>query len=281
MKSITKSKTLLNIITRVMTTILLYLFMIMPRVFNKPKKEPHMGVLYAHRGLFDNNAAIPENSMKAFRRALEAGYGIELDVQLTKDGIPVIFHDFKLERMCGISEKVENLTYEQLRKLTLLNTEEKIPTLKEFLDMVDGQVPLIIELKIEWMNPALCPVVQKLLDDYKGVYCIESFNPLALIWYRINRKNIMRGQLSTNFRLDGNYKTPLHFCLTHLLTNWATRPDFIAYNYRFKNEPGRVICRKLFKNLAFAWTVKSQEELNSIKGDFDLFIFDSFIPDRL
>ena len=281
MKRIEKSKTALNIITCVTTSALLYSFMIMPRIFNRPKREAHMGVLYAHRGLFDNNAAIPENSMKAFRRAVDAGYGIELDVQLTKDGVPIIFHDFTLERMCGISEKVENLTYKQIRELSLLQTGEKIPTLKEFLDMVDGQVPLIIELKIEWTNLALCPVVQKMLDNYKGVYCIESFNPLALLWYRINRNHIMRGQLSTNFRLDGNYKTPLYFFMTHLLTNFITSPDFIAYNCRFKNEPGRVICRRLFKNLAVAWTVKSQEELERIKEDFDLFIFDSFIPNRL
>ena len=237
-----------------------------------------MGVLYAHRGLFDNDAGIPENSMKAFGRAVEAGYGIELDVQLTKDGIPVIFHDFTLERMCGISEKVVSLTYEQLNKLTLLNTDEKIPTLSGFLDMVGGAVPLIVELKIESTGVALCPAVQKLLDDYKGVYCIESFNPLALLWYRVKRNEVMRGQLSTNFRYDGNYKTPLYFILTHLLTNFITAPDFIAYNIKFKNEPSRLICRKLYKNLAAAWTVKSQQELDSLKNDFDLFIFDSFIP---
>ena len=281
MKSMTESKAIVKIITHVMIAAFLYLFMIMPRIFNRPKRAPHMGVLYAHRGLFDNNAAIPENSMKAFKRAVEAGYGIELDVQLTKDGVPVIFHDFSLERMCGISEKLENLTYEQLSRLTLLHTEEKIPTLKEFLDMVDGQVPLIIELKIEWTNLALCKTVQRLLDSYNGVYCIESFNPLALIWYRKNRNSIMRGQLSTNFRLDGNYKTPLYFFLTHLLTNFITSPDFVAYNCHFKNEPGRILCRKLFRNLSVAWTVRSQEEFESIKDDFDLFIFDSFIPNRL
>lgn len=273
-------KSTINMVKFITAATFLYMYMIMPRIFGRPKKEPHMGVHYAHRGLFDNDASIPENSMKAFKRAVENGYGIELDVQLTKDGVPVILHDFTLERMCGVSEKLENLTYEQLRKLNLLHTDEKIPTLKEFLDMVSGKVPLIIELKIERTNIALCPAVQSLLDDYKGVYCIESFNPLALIWYRINRREIMRGQLSTNFRYDGNFKTPLYFFLTHLLTNCFTRPDFIAYNCRFKKEPSRIICRKFFKNLAFAWTVKSQEELDSIEDDFDLFIFDSFVPER-
>lgn len=258
---------------------LLYLFMIMPRIWKSPKRTPHMGVYYAHRGLFDNDAEIPENSMKAFERAVAGGYGIELDVQLTKDGIPIIFHDFTLERMCGVSGKPENMTYAQLQELYLLETQEKIPRLKDFLDMVDGRVPLIIELKIEWMNMSLCSAVQNLLEDYKGVYCIESFNPLALLWYRRNYKEVMRGQLSTDFKRDGNYRNLLLFLLTHLLTNCATRPDFIAYNHRFKREPGRRICRKLYKNLAVAWTVKNQKQLESLKKDFDLFIFESFLPE--
>lgn len=271
-------KAVADITLCIIVTAFAYLFMIMPRIFGKPKKTPHMGVHYAHRGLFDNNASIPENSMEAFRRAVEAGYGIELDVQLTKDGIPVVFHDFTLERMCGVYGKPEKLTYRQLQELSLLQTKEKIPMLKEVLDMVAGRVPLIIELKIEWTDLALCPALQKLLEGYKGVYCIESFNPLALLWYRRNHKEVMRGQLSTDFRRDGNYKNLLYFFLTHLLTNCVTRPDFIAYNCCFKKEPGRRICRKLYKNLAVAWTVKSQKQLDSLKDDFDLFIFDSFVP---
>ncbi|MCM1253869.1 MAG: glycerophosphodiester phosphodiesterase [Clostridium sp.] len=258
--------------------ILLYLFMIMPRIFKKPDRLPYMGVMYAHRGLYDNTTAAPENSMQAFRNAVDAGYGIELDVQLTKDGVPVIFHDFTLERMCGVSGRIDTLTYEQLQQLFLMQTTEKIPTLKEFLDMVAGRVPLIVELKIEWMNLALCPAVQKMLAGYKGVYCIESFNPLALLWYRRHHKEVMRGQLSTNFRRESNSKNLFHFLLSHLLMNWVTSPDFVAYNCRFKEEPGRRICRKLYKNLAVAWTVQSQKQLESIKKDFDLFIFDSFVP---
>ncbi len=259
---------------------LLYLFMIMPRIFGKPKRKPFLGVYYAHRGLHDNRTEAPENSMPAFRKAVEAGYGIELDVQLTKDGVPVVFHDFTLERMCGVPGKPGDYTWEELREFSLLQTKEKIPSLQEFLKMVDGRVPLIVELKIEWTDLSLCPAVQEMFAGYHGVYCIESFNPLALLWYRRHHREVMRGQLSTNFRHDGNYKSLLHFFLTHLLMNWATRPDFIAYNCCFKKEPGRRICRKLYKNLAVAWTVKNQGQLESLKKDFDLFIFDSFIPER-
>ncbi|MCM1175441.1 MAG: glycerophosphodiester phosphodiesterase [Blautia sp.] len=258
---------------------LLYMFMIMPRILGKPEQTPYPGVYYAHRGLHDNSSSAPENSMTAFRKAVEAGYGIELDVQLAKDGIPVIFHDFTLERMCGAQGKIEDFTWEELQKFSLLQTEEKIPALQEFLEMVNGKVPLIVELKVDWTDLSLCPVVQEMLARYKGVYCIESFNPLALLWYRRYHREVMRGQLSTNFRQDGNYKSVLHFFLTHLLMNWMTRPDFIAYNCRFKKEPGRRICRKLYRNLAVAWTVKDQKQLESLKKDFDWFIFDSFIPE--
>lgn len=269
---------ILIVIGAILVLCLLYLFLIMPRVWRKPEKTPHMGVLYAHRGLHDNQSDAPENSMAAFRRAVEAGYGIELDVQLTKDKVPVIFHDFTLERICGVSGRVDDYTYEELQQFTLLQSEEKIPKFEDFLKMVSGRVPLIVELKVEWLDISLCPIVQKILSEYKGVYCIESFNPLALIWYRKHHRKVMRGQLSTNFRRDGEYKNIFYFLLTHLLTNCVTSPDFIAYNCNFKKEPGRRICRKLYRNLAVAWTVKDQKQLESLEKDFDLFIFDSFIP---
>ena len=95
----------------------LYLWMVMPRMWNGPGKEPFMGVLYAHRGLFDHSAGIPENSLAAFRRAVDAGYGIELDVQLTADGVPVVFHDGTLARMArGESTKEKGSAAESLKE---------------------------------------------------------------------------------------------------------------------------------------------------------------------
>lgn len=280
MVNMTVPKIIIIIALCIVVIIVLYLFFIMPRVWGTPSRYPYTVAYYAHRGLHDNQTAAPENSMMAFRKAVEEGYGIELDVQLTKDGIPVIFHDATLERMCKVPGKVRQMTYQQLQKMHLLDTEEKIPTLEEFLRMVDGKVPLIVELKEEWTDLSLCPAVQEQLSAYKGIYCIESFNPLVLLWYRRYCGKVMRGQLSTNFRKDGGYKSVLYFFLTHLLTNWLTAPDFIAYNCLFKKEPGRRICRKLYKNLAVAWTVKSEEQLECLKKDFDWFIFDSFIPNN-
>ena len=259
---------------------LIYLLIIMPRMLNRPDKGPFMEVLYAHRGLHDNHSDAPENSMAAFRKAVEAGYGIELDVQLSKDEIPVVFHDFTLKRICGAEGKVKDYTYEELLQFSLCGTKEKIPKLEEFLQMVDGRVPLIVEYKIEGGNTRVCERADELLREYKGTYCIESFNPLGLVWYRKNRNEVMRGQLATNFIKAGEKEHPkyLYFALHHLLFNFLTKPDFIAYNHSDYKDLSRVICRYLYKGLAVAWTIKTEEDLMSRQKDFDLFIFDSFVP---
>ena len=258
----------------------LYFLMIMPRMIHKPDRNLYTKVLYAHRGLHDNSSDAPENSMAAFRKAVEAGYGIECDVQLTKDKVPVIFHDFTLKRVTGAEGKVIDYTYEELLQFNICGSNEKIPRFADFLKLVDGKVPLIIELKIEFKDLSVCPIVDKMLRDYKGVYCIESFNPLGLFWYRRHNPRVMRGQLSDEFHKDKpeEFRGLIYFVLTNLLFNFLTRPDFIAYNHRYYNNLSRTICRNIYKNTAAAWTIKDEEQLRKAKKYFDIFIFDSFIP---
>jgi len=268
---------------------LLYLLSIAPRLINAPSAENFLKQnLYAHRGLHDNRTIAPENSMAAFKKAVDAGYGIELDVQLTKDGIPVVFHDFSLERVARYEEgnekvcgKVIDYTFDELSKFHLLDSDERIPKFEDFLKLVDGKVPLIIELKIEGFDISVCETVDKLLCDYKGVYCIESFNPLGLLWYKKNRKDVFRGQLSQEFfrAPEKEFHTPLHFMLSFLNFNFLTRPDFIAYNHMHSNNLSRMLCHGLFKKTAAAWTIRSQAELNRNKKHFDIFIFEGFIPE--
>ncbi|MGN0330147.1 MAG: glycerophosphodiester phosphodiesterase family protein [Kineothrix sp.] len=258
--------------------VILYLLAIMPRMVGRPDKRPFQGYLYAHRGLHENGSDAPENSMKAFEKAVQGGYGMEMDVQLSKDGIPVIFHDFTLKRLCGVPGKIKDYTYRELQQFRLFRTEERIPALKDVLKLVDGRVPLIVELKAEWTDIAVCPPVDRLLREYQGPYCIESFNPLVLLWYRRYHNQVMRGQLSDAFLQEEGLKGILYFVLEHLLLDFATKPDFIAYNHKYYWTLSRQICRKLYRNTAVAWTVQSQKELDARKKDFDLFIFDSFIP---
>ena len=259
----------------------LYMLAIMPRIFNRPDTTLFKKRYFAHRGLHDNASDAPENSMAAFRKAVEAGLGMELDVQVTKDGVPVVFHDFKLERICGAPGKIADSTYEELQAYTLCDSKERIPRFSELLEMVDGQVPLIVEIKAETANVSCCGIIVSLLRAYRGPYCIESFNPMVLWWFRRNHGDVVRGQLSSNFRREGEYWNILYFAMTHLLFNFLTKPDFIAYNHKFSEEPGRRICRRLYRHPAAAWTIRSQQDLEALKGEYDVFIFDSFLPVKM
>ena len=282
--------------------VLLYLLMIMPRMTGRPDREPYLNVLYAHRGLHDNKSNAPENTLAALKKAVDAGFGIECDVQLTKDGIPVIFHDFTLARCArypegevpedavvnqdgsrGVAGKVIDYTYDELLKFHILDSEEKIPKFEDFLKLVDGKVPLIIELKIELTDLSVCPKVDSLLKDYKGVYCIESFNPLGVFWYRRHRPRVMRGQLSDEFHKDSpqEFKGALYFILTQLLLNFLTKPDFIAFNRKYSDSFSLNVCRKLFGCTCAAWTIKDEGQLQDARKRFDIFIFDSFLPTKV
>ena len=171
------------------------------------------------------------------------------------------------------------MLFRSLKSFRLCNSEEGIPGFEDVLNEVRGRVPLIVELKVERVDLALCPVVDALLEKYHGPYCIESFNPLVLRWYRQNHGKVVRGQLADGFLKSGEFQSPLYFFLQNLMLNFITKPDFIAYNHKYEKTLSRRICRGLFGNLSVAWTIKSQEELDAVRDKFDIFIFDSFIPE--
>jgi len=155
--------------------------------------EEFRGVMFAHRGLHE--PGIPENSKIAFERAAKAGYGVELDVQYTKDKKLVVFHDATLKRMCGVEGKVSDYNYEELLAFNLEASEEKIPLFSEVLKIL-GDTKLICEIKNNNgnINDELCQDTYDLLKDYKGKYCIESFSPYLVKWFRINHPEVIRGQ---------------------------------------------------------------------------------------
>lgn len=259
----------------------LYIGAILPRIRKKPNASPFCGRFYAHRGLHDLDSGAPENSLTAFDRAVKAGYGIELDVQMTKDKVPVVFHDFTLLRMCGQPGRVSDYTWEELQSFRLARSEERIPQLKEVLDLVNGRVPLIVEYKLERMSGEVCRLGDRLLADYEGDYCIESFHPLALLWYRRHRKGIMRGQLSMNYWKKEEYRgRPLYLVLQFLLLNFVTRPDFIAFEHSGTKNLSFRLCTAVLGALPVAWTIRSEEELIRAEKDFKFFIFESFVPGK-
>ena len=258
----------------ILIILFVYLFLICPSLRGK-NHDAFKGYYYAHRGLF-NNIDVPENSIEAFKRAVEKGYGIELDVAFTKDDVLVVFHDASLLRMTGLDKKIWECTYSELQELSLLNTEYKTPTFKEVLEVIDGKVPFILELKMDKVDTKVCALSNEILKNYQGVYCIESFHPFALYWYRKNRPDVIRGQLSQNYLKEekAEYHTVIHFILGKLLVNVIGRPDFIAYKHQHKHNLARKITR-LLGAFQVAWTIQSKEELKENIKDYDLFIFDS------
>lgn len=256
-----------------------YLFASAPGIHKKTKWQHLTGWDYAHRGLYDNEHGIPENSMAAFRRAVDKGYGIELDVHLTADNQLVVFHDDTLTRMCGMNKKISSFLYSDLMQLRLLGTEEGIPLFKDVLELIDGKVPLIIELKVDGSNQnLLCPLVWQLLSRYKGDYCIESFHPFVLQWFKRHEPQVVRGQLSCNFFKENPHCDIVFFLMSNLMTNFFTHPDFIAYKYLDLDNPAVIYNRKLFHIMTVVWTIPGKPTYDRFKNKVDVMIFEGFEP---
>ena len=248
--------------------IAVYLFLIWPG--NGQRAKPLAGCYIAHRGL--HGGELVENTLAAFAAAVERGYGIELDIQLSSDGIPVVCHDYDLKRVFGLERKVSEMTVDELQAIG-------VPRLHEVLVLLDGKVPLVAEIKGETLSTEVCAKAAELLDHYTGVYCVESFNPMHLGWFRKHRPQVIRGQLSTAFgKKPDNRRSLLHFALRHLLLNVISRPHFIAYEYRYFGLSTRLCAA--FGARMVCWTPDSSEALTVAKKHYHTFIFEGFDPKR-
>ena len=231
----------------------------------------------AHRGYF--NEVHPENSLGAFQRAKEHGFAVELDIQMTKDDVIVVFHDNDLKRMCGVDKKLTDMTCKELKALSLKGTDQSIPTLAEVLYLIDGRVPLIIELKSNGKDTEICKRLAAMLDKYQGAFCIESFDPRLVAWFKKYRPRYARGQLVTKMKkCDCTKDTLGSFCLSRLMGNVLSRPDFIAVDGRIQKSLSIRACHKLFKVPVFVWTVRTQRDMDSCISDGYNFIFEKIRP---
>ena len=245
-----------------------------------PGLQKLRGWNYAHRGL--HSPGIPENSLAAFRAAVEHGYGAELDVHLLRDGGLAVIHDSLLKRTTGLEGRVEKLTTEQLRECRLEGTQEHIPTFQEVLEVFRGRTPLIIELKpVDGNHEALCMAACAATVGYEGVWCMESFDPRVIHWLRKNRPDIIRGQLAENSLKNPKSKLPLplKLVLSFHLENFLCRPDFIAYEYSTRKVLSNFICRKLWGIEAVSWTLRSPEEHETALKEGWIPIFEHYLPE--
>lgn len=256
---------------------LLYLLILIPPRGKKPQNAALL-CDYAHRGL--HGGGIPENSRAAFSRACEAGVGIELDVQLSRDGVVMVFHDYTLVRMTGKEGKLCERDAAELSAITLADSQETIPTLAEVLELVNGRVPILVELKGESTNAALCPRVAALLKDYKGPYCLESFNPLLVGAMKKHLPDSYRGLLYTNVCREKKSRSVLNLALTCMALNFLAKPNFIAYSQDYRAALPVRICTRLFRAPRFVWTVRTEEQLQAAHDRGECPIFEGVEPKR-
>ena len=257
--------------------LVLYLLALRGRTDN-PGMEELRRWNYAHRGLHGNG--LPENSMAAFRAALEGGYGIELDLHLLRDGNLAVIHDSLLQRTTGAAGRIEDLTTADLKNYHLEGTTETIPTFREVLELFGGKAPMIVELKPVGSNhAALAEEACRQLESYSGAYCIESFDPRCLFWLKKHRPQIIRGQLSMNFfRHPEGQPLPIQAALTCHLLNFLSRPDFIAYKFADRNRLGCFLCRRLWHIQGVSWTIRTSAEHAQARKEGWLSIFEGFRP---
>jgi len=250
------------------------LVLIRPR--RKKNLDPALLCDYAHRGL--HGGTIPENSLAAFERACEAGVGIELDVQLSRDGTVMVFHDYTLVRMTGRSEKLCELDAAELCTLRLADSEETVPPFDAVLHLINGRVPILVELKGEDLNTALCEKVAAQLFAYKGAYCIESFNPLLCGKIQKYLPDALCGLLYTNVCREKKSRSALNIALTCMALNFLAKPHFIAYNQQDRASLPVRIAAGLFRAPRFVWTVRTESELKTAHTLGECPIFEHVTP---
>ena len=234
---------------------------------------------YAHRGLYSADQTVPENSLAAFSLAADRGFGIELDVQLTQDGKIVVFHDDDLLRCTGASGRIGESLFDDLReKVHLFSSECGIPLFTDVLELISGKVPLIIEIKAcpEWNE--LCSAVLSVLREYNGLYCVESFDPRIVGWFRFHAPDIVRGQISEQYRyVFKKYGPVVRFGLSSLLVNFISRPDFIAYRLGKRSFLADLALRKV--SCSVGWPLDPSVDPVQAAG-FDVLIFEHMNPNE-
>ena len=226
----------------------------------------------AHRGL--HGAGVPENSLLSFKKAIQNGYAIEIDVRPLASGEIIVFHDSSLERMIGKSGTIEKMTMDQIKGLKLKGTDEYIPTLREVLELVNGDVPILIEIKNEG-KVGFEKAVWEELKTYDGEFAVQSFNPFSLGWFKKHAPHVFRGQLSSFFE-DDNIKRYKKFILKRMWLNKVSKPDFICYN--IENCPNIYVDKYRGKKPCLLWVVRSPADQCEFNGYCDNIIFEGFNP---
>lgn len=242
----------------------IYIFLIMP-----PFRKREVKGLYSHRGYHLKDKTIYENTLESFQKSIDYNYGIELDVRLSKDGLVYVYHDPTLKRLFDESTRFADLESSEIDKLFL--GQSKIPRFSDVLELVDGQVDLIVELKDGKGYKELSRKVAEYLDAYKGNFVIESFDPRIVLWFRFNKPEYTRGFLVMKAK---KYETPkLAKVWINLFLNFLARPDFVAAHKSLFPLSLNLRIYKLMGGKIVSWTI---HEGDPDYDDVDAKIFEYF-----
>ena len=225
----------------------------------------------AHRGLHKNKM-IPENSMLAFKAAIEKNYAIEFDINITKDNQIVVFHDDDLNRLCNKKENIEDVSYDFLKDLNLYESNEKIPLLKELLDEVAGKIPLIIEIKKHKNIGLLENILLEMLKEYKGEYFICSFEKDILFWLEKNKPKERRGLIFGSLPIKFKKYEKIAF----LYKYFKSKADFISLEDKLIDSSIYDFCKKKKLDI-LVWTIKDKKSFQNIDKKVSAVIFENFI----
>jgi len=221
---------------------------------------------FAHRGV--HGPGVPENSRAAFKAAIDRGFGIELDVQASRDGEAMVFHDDDLVRLAGLPAPVCGMVAAELERMRLEGSEERIPSLAGTLELVAGRVPLLIEVKAPARRvAALGRAVARALEDYEGAAAVMSFNPEVGSWFARSAPERLRGLVVSE---EGR---PERGRLRRRLSLWRARPDFLAYD--IGDLPSRFAAAQRARGLpVLTWTVRNPAERDRAALAADQIIFE-------
>lgn len=254
-----------------------YSFFLHPAKVSPGELKQLTGRSYAQRGLHSQRNGVPENTLKAFEVALNRGYGVAMDVRISRDGEAMVFHDETLMRLCHLSNMVEDVDSSQLKKLRILDSDQFIPTLEEALKLIGGKVPVILELKKVKDRKALCRKVAEILDAYEGAVCVASFDIMTLHWFKRNRKEIPRMQEAMNQKFVK--KNPVSkYVEENLMGNFLSRPHIVAYEHDFSSNRHFKRCINNFGAAGCVFTVTDQNTFDNMTKIASIILFERIFP---
>jgi len=232
---------------------------------------------FAHRGLHDAAAGIPENTIAAFDAAIASGYAIELDVRQLGDGTLVVFHDGDLMRACGVDRELSDLNWEDVEQFGLFGTEHRMPSLPAVLERTDGRVPLLVEVKKDDRDRGIERALHEKLSRYEGRFAVQSFSPTALRWFRKHAFTAPLGQLAGPLTGEDIHS------LRKLSSRWllgaaVSRPDFINYDLRGLPDPWLELVSNLASLPVLCWTVRTREDQQKAEQLGLNYVFDAVRP---